>query len=172
MRVLLDERGVQFDGLVAANDNMALAALAELQLRGLKVPSDVAVCGFDDVIEASTSTPPLTTMRQPFQRMGQLALEALVANHNGKSVPPKLFMPTTLQLRRSCGCMSEAVVHVNQGMQMPRHEERVSDPTRSAQADSLLDAHREILYGRNAARHGIARFSCFLRKLPENGLKR
>jgi len=147
VRVLLDERGVQFDGLLAANDNMALAALAELQLRGLKVPSDVAVCGFDDVIESSTSMPPLTTMRQPFRRMGQLALEALVANHYGKSVPPKLIMPTMLQLRRSCGCMSEAVVHVNQGMQIPRHEERVADPTRLAQAGPLLEVRREILLG-------------------------
>ncbi len=147
VRVLLDERKVQFDALVAANDNMALAALAELQLRGLHVPYDVAVSGFDDAIESSTSTPPLTTVRQPLQKMGQLALEALVANHQGKSVPPRLFLPTTLLLRRSCGCMSEAVVHVNQGMQIAKLEEKVTDTTRMAQAGSLLEARREVLLG-------------------------
>jgi sigma-B regulation protein RsbU (phosphoserine phosphatase) len=63
VRTLLDERGKQFDALVAANDNMALAAMAELQSRGLQVPYDVVVCGFDDSLEAPTSTPSLTTMR-------------------------------------------------------------------------------------------------------------
>jgi len=58
VHALLDERGVQFDALVAANDNMALAAMAELQSRGLRVPYDVAVSGFDDAIESATSTPP------------------------------------------------------------------------------------------------------------------
>jgi signal transduction histidine kinase/DNA-binding LacI/PurR family transcriptional regulator/AraC-like DNA-binding protein len=147
VRVLLDEREVQFDALVAGNDNMALSALAELQSRGLQVPYQVAVSGFDDIIESSTSTPPLTTVRQPFQTMGRLALEALVAHHRGKSVPPKLFLPTTLVTRHSCGCMSDAVEHVNQGMQIPWHEERVADPTRLAKAGSLLEARREILLG-------------------------
>ncbi len=145
VRVLLDERRVHFDALVAANDNMALAALVELQSRGLQVPYDVAVSGFDDAIELSTSTPPLTTVRQPLQKMGQLALEALVAYHQGKSVPPKLFLPTTLLLRRSCGCMSEAVVHVNQGMQIAKPEKKAAHPTRMAQAGSLLQARRAVL---------------------------
>ena len=70
VRVLLDERKVQFDALIASNDNMALAAMEELQSRGLRVPYDVAVCGFDDAIEALTSTPPLTTVRQPLQANG------------------------------------------------------------------------------------------------------
>jgi signal transduction histidine kinase/DNA-binding LacI/PurR family transcriptional regulator/AraC-like DNA-binding protein/DNA-binding LytR/AlgR family response regulator len=146
-RVFLDERGVQFDALVAANDNMALAAMAELQLRGLHVPYDVAVSGFDDAIESSTSTPPLTTVRQPLQKMGQLALEALVAYHQGKSVPPRLFLPTTLMMRRSCGCLSEAVVNVNQGMQIAKPEEKATEPTRMAHAGSLLEERREVLLG-------------------------
>ncbi|MGA2490280.1 MAG: substrate-binding domain-containing protein, partial [Anaerolineales bacterium] len=145
MRVLLDDRGVQFDALVAANDNMALAAMAELQLRGLNVPYDVAVSGFDDAIESSTSMPPLTTVRQPLHRMGRLALEALLAYTQGKSVPPKLFLPTTLRVRRSCGCLSEAVVNVNQGMQITKVNERTTEPTRTAQASSLLEARREVL---------------------------
>jgi signal transduction histidine kinase/DNA-binding LacI/PurR family transcriptional regulator/AraC-like DNA-binding protein/ActR/RegA family two-component response regulator len=147
VRVLLDERGVQFDALVAANDNMALAAMTELQLRGLHVPYDVAVSGFDDAVESSTSTPPLTTVRQPLQKMGLLALEALVAYHQGKSVPPRLFLPTTLLMRRSCGCLSESVVNVNQGVQIARPEETASEPMEVVQASSLLEARREVLLG-------------------------
>ncbi|HVM72301.1 MAG TPA: substrate-binding domain-containing protein [Anaerolineales bacterium] len=147
VRALLDQRRVQFDALVAANDNMALAALTELQSHGLQVPYDVVVSGFDDAIGASTSTPSLTTVRQPFHRMGLLALQALVAYYQGKGVPSRLFLPTTLQVRRSCGCLSEAVVHVNQGMQFPRQEEKAADLLKINQAGPLLEARRELLLG-------------------------
>ncbi|MGB8214025.1 MAG: substrate-binding domain-containing protein [Anaerolineales bacterium] len=147
VRVLLDERKVSFDTLIAANDNMALAAVAELQSRGLRVPYDVAVSGFDDVIESATSTPPLTTVRQPLHRMGRLALEALLAYHQGKSVPPRLFLPTTLLTRRSCGCLSEAVVSVNQGMQSAWPEEKAAGNMPMAQAGPLLEARRAVLLG-------------------------
>lgn len=150
VRVFLDERHVQFDALVAANDNLAMAAQAELQTRGLSVPYDVAVSGFDDAIESSTSTPPLTTVRQPLQKMGRLALEALLAYHQGKSVPPKLFLPTTLLTRRSCGCLSEAVVNVNQGLPIARlpvasPNEKAAGKPANAQVGVLLEARRELL---------------------------
>ena len=121
--------------------------LTELQLRGLRVPYDVAVCGFDDIVKSSNSTPPLTTVRQPFHQMGRLALQALLAYHQGKSVPPRLFLPTTLQMRRSCGCLSEAVANVNQGMQFPKLDERGVDTSRLALAGPLLNANREVLLG-------------------------
>ena len=107
IRILLDERNVHFDGLVASNDNMALAAMRELQRRGIRVPYDVFVCGFDDSQEALTSTPPLTTLRQPMQQMGRLALEALFANVQHKSVPPEFTLPVQFIVRRSCGCQSD-----------------------------------------------------------------
>jgi signal transduction histidine kinase/DNA-binding LacI/PurR family transcriptional regulator/AraC-like DNA-binding protein/response regulator of citrate/malate metabolism len=147
VHILLDERGVQFDALVAANDNMALAAMVELQLRDIRVPYDVIVSGFDDAIEAPTSTPSLTTVRQPLLKMGRLALEALVAHHQGKSVPQRLVLPTTLMVRRSCGCLSEAVLRVDDGMQGPKPEEKVSDLSSHIQAGSPLGARREIILG-------------------------
>ncbi|MGB7538923.1 MAG: substrate-binding domain-containing protein [Anaerolineales bacterium] len=145
VRVLLDERGMQFDALIAANDNIALAAMAELQSRGLRVPYDVVVCGFDDSVEAPTSTPPLTTVRQPLKKMGRLALEALLAHHQGKSVPPKLILPTTLLLRHSCGCLSETVLHVGGGIPAVPPAEKTADPEDKTLACSLLEKRREIL---------------------------
>jgi len=161
VRTLLDERGMQFEALVAANDNMALAAMDELQSRGLRVPYDVAVSGFDDAIEARTTTPPLTTVRQPLHQMGRLALEALVAQYQGKSVPQELILPTTPLVRRSCGCLSEAVLRVDEGLQLTIGE-KAADDVKTAQAGPLLEARQEILLAevqRTTALRDAAAFS-------------
>ena len=61
MNLLLDERQVEFEAVVANNDNMALGVLQALQARGMRVPHGVAVVGFDDIEESRDVTPPLTT---------------------------------------------------------------------------------------------------------------
>jgi signal transduction histidine kinase/DNA-binding LacI/PurR family transcriptional regulator/CheY-like chemotaxis protein len=144
VRVLLDERGMQFDALIAANDNMALAAMDELQSRGLRVPYDVAVSGFDDAIEARTTMPPLTTVRQPLYQMGRLALESLLAQYQGKSVPPELILPTTPLIRRSCGCVSEAVLRVDEGLQRTAGKKSAAD-RKPVPAGKLLKARQDVL---------------------------
>ena len=145
IRVLLDERKVRFDALIASNDNMALAAMQELQSRGFRVPYDVAVCGFDDAVEALTSTPPLTTVRQPLKQMGRLAFEALLAHYNDKSVPPEFTLPVTLMVRRSCGCLSEAVLRVNEGLQADEPNLKIPLAGREIRAGVLLKARREVI---------------------------
>ena len=75
VELLVDERKVQFDGLAAANDYMALGAIPALQERDLQVPSDVAVIGFDDIEAAALAHPPLTTIRQDRERLGIVAVE-------------------------------------------------------------------------------------------------
>lgn len=67
VRVLLDERKQKFDVLVAANDYMALDALHVLQQRGIRVPEEVAVTGFDNTVESRLSVPPLTTVLLPVE---------------------------------------------------------------------------------------------------------
>jgi len=59
------------------NDMSALGAIQAIRQRGLRVPEDVSVVGFDDLFFASYTQPPLTTVRQPMRRMGQLAMESL-----------------------------------------------------------------------------------------------
>ena len=72
---LLEKRKLRFHAVVAANDRMAFGALEALQQRGVRVPQDVAVTGFDDLREAQATGVPLTTVHQSFYAAGKQALE-------------------------------------------------------------------------------------------------
>jgi len=109
IRTLLDERRLRFQAVVAANDSMAFGALETLQQRGVRVPDDVAVTGFDDLREAQATGVPLTTVRQSFYTAGRHALEALLKRIDGDTIPPVTVTPTQLLIRWSCGCLPENV---------------------------------------------------------------
>ena len=109
IRVLLDERKLRVQAVVAANDSMAFGALEALQQRGVRVPDDVAVTGFDDLREAQVTGVPLTTVRQSFFTAGKHAMETLLKRINGDTVPQVTVTPTQLLTRWSCGCLPENV---------------------------------------------------------------
>ena len=64
--------------IFVANDQMALGVLRALYERGRRVPEDVSVVGFDDTPESAYFIPPLTTVRQDFQRVGRAAVQLLL----------------------------------------------------------------------------------------------
>lgn len=64
--------------IFASNDEMAIGAIVELKSRGLRVPEDISVIGFDDIEFAGAYDPPLTTVRQPRREMGRAAMALLV----------------------------------------------------------------------------------------------
>jgi LacI family transcriptional regulator len=66
-------RGEPFTAVFAANDQMAFGAMLSLYLHGLRVPDDVSVVGFDDVLLSAYTTPPLTTVHVPTHELGQAA---------------------------------------------------------------------------------------------------
>jgi LacI family transcriptional regulator len=68
----------QPSAIFASNDDMAAAAVAVAHRRGLDVPGDLTVCGFDDTALATTIWPELTTIRQPISEMSRAAVELLV----------------------------------------------------------------------------------------------
>ncbi len=103
MQRLLD-RGAAFDALVAANDYMALGALSVLKAKGIRVPHTVRVAGFDDVQSAIMASPSLTTVRQPLQSLGALAIECLHESLNGGTPPLRNELDVELVTRQSCGC--------------------------------------------------------------------
>jgi len=69
------------------NDHMALGLLRALAERGMRVPGDVSVVGFDDIPESAYFLPPLTTVRQDFGELGRRALATLVDMIDGRTPP-------------------------------------------------------------------------------------
>ena len=115
IRLLLDERQVEFDAVLAANDWMAFGALHALEERGMRVPDDVALGGFDDTREAAASLPSLTTVRQPIYKLGRASLEVLLKLLAGEQMPDQTALPTKLVVRQSCGCSEPVVAHAAVG---------------------------------------------------------
>lgn len=98
---LLD-RVPDLDAVFVANDLMASGALLQLAARGLRVPADVAVFGFDDIGVAESTSPPLSTVAQPLTAMARRAGHLLAALLRGEDVPaePVVFEPR-ITLRES-----------------------------------------------------------------------
>ena len=84
----------------AANDQMALGVLRAFADAGRRVPEDVAVIGFDDVPDSADFRPPLTTVRQDFDALGERAVAALIAAIDGVDTGVEV-VPTRLVLRES-----------------------------------------------------------------------
>lgn len=103
--------------IFAGSDYMAYGAIAAATRRGLCVPQDVAIVGFDDNNASAHTEPALTTVRQPFYQMGRYATEILLSlledeRHTGRgeasksigeSEPLRMKLPATLVVRCSCG---------------------------------------------------------------------
>ncbi|HEX5731140.1 LacI family DNA-binding transcriptional regulator [Microbacterium sp.] len=86
--------------LFAANDQMALGLLRALAEAGRPVPGEVAVVGFDDIADAADYLPPLTTVRQDFDELGERAVDALMGAIDGRA-PRTDLVPTRLIVRES-----------------------------------------------------------------------
>ncbi len=90
------------DAVFAASDAMAIGAMRALREAGRRIPEDVAVVGFDNMPFADHTEPPLTTVRQPIQRAGALAVETLIdVIENPDSSPRRIILPTELVIRQS-----------------------------------------------------------------------
>lgn len=90
------------DGVFAGNDLMALGALKELLQMGVKVPEQVAICGFDGIQLTEYTEPGITTIAQPIYEMGALATEVLIKKIKGEEHENKVFeLPVRLIQRKS-----------------------------------------------------------------------
>ncbi|WP_240653149.1 LacI family DNA-binding transcriptional regulator [Sphingomonas crocodyli] len=85
------------DAIVAASDVIAIEAIKALIARGLKVPDDVAVVGYDDVPVAELMSPPLTTIRQDFRRGATELVDRLFRRHAGEDVGSMVMAPTLVK---------------------------------------------------------------------------
>jgi DNA-binding LacI/PurR family transcriptional regulator len=104
----------------------ALGAMRSIRLRGLRIPEDISVAGFDDLFIAAYTEPPLTTVRQPMRRMGQMAMEHLLMLISGAETVVKIKVQSELIVRQSTA-----------GVKIP--------PARNSQT---LRDHRELTAGK------------------------
>ncbi|MBN2509418.1 MAG: substrate-binding domain-containing protein [Spirochaetales bacterium] len=104
VREFLDDRKIPIDAIMAANDEMALGAIDELNRRNIIIPYDMAIVGFDDIHQARHIVPPLTTIRQPLKEMGTTAVRMLLEDIAGHKSDNNTVLQAELKIRHSCGC--------------------------------------------------------------------
>lgn len=101
MAALLDQHP-DLDAVFAAADIVAVGALRELAARGKEIPRDIAVVGFDDSVFATSTTPQLTTVRQPVEELGRTMTWRLLAQLAGEEhLPRSILLATELVVRDS-----------------------------------------------------------------------
>lgn len=89
--------------IFVSNDVMAMGAMDAIRNRGLRVPDDISVLGFDDIPQAALVRPALTTVQQPLEKMGRMAAQMLLdrLKNPGKKIE-RIELPTKLIIRESC----------------------------------------------------------------------
>lgn len=107
---LLDGRSYPFDALICSSDTQAFGAAQELTQRGIRIPQDVALFGFDDMPETRSNPLGLSTVSIPLGEMVHQGLNLLEKSIMGQEIPRDLQVPSSLVLRSSCGCFSENIV--------------------------------------------------------------
>jgi signal transduction histidine kinase/DNA-binding LacI/PurR family transcriptional regulator/AraC-like DNA-binding protein len=107
MQHILDS-GAAFTALIASNDLSGIGAMEALRSAGRRIPEDVAVIGFDDILEARSQIPILTTVRHPTFTLGYQAVLSVLETIQGRGQKENSTrVPTRLVIRQSCGCRPE-----------------------------------------------------------------
>jgi len=117
VRALLDERGLKLQAIVTSNDRVAYGVLEALQQRGIHVPDQIALTGFDDASESQSMGVPLTTVRASYHDLGRRAFDGLMKRINGQRLDEVNVLPSSLVVRWSCGCLPE---NVQQAIVLPK----------------------------------------------------
>jgi phosphoserine phosphatase RsbU/P len=108
IKELLDHRRIdpdKLDAVICASDLIAEGALLELGERGIRVPRDLALTGFDDLDRARYLIPPLSSVRQPLIELGATSARLLLQSLDGVESPVSTTLPSTAVIRGSCGCV-------------------------------------------------------------------
>src|SRR5690625_887759 len=95
------QRRPDYTAIVAANDQVALGIVHGLHDRGISVPDELSIIGFDDAPFSRHSIPPLTTVRQPFETLGRAVVDVLLAAVERRPIPQRTKIPPELIVRLS-----------------------------------------------------------------------
>ncbi len=128
---------IEFDAVIAANDGMAVGVVEELTARGVCVPVQVSVAGFNDSAEALFVEPPITSVRQPVFEVGRCATRLAAAKIRGEAIPLRTVLPVGLVTRKSCGCLMRGVSAITRPIKKTKQgtlRERIAAERRSLAA--------------------------------------
>ncbi len=128
MRLLIEDRRIQFDGVVAVNDELAYGAMSCLRDRGIRIPEEAAIIGFDNGPIGRVCTPPLTTVPNRIRERGRQAVRMLLAKINGEEVPELVVLPTSVKVRQSCGCLDPYIAQASEPPEKITNLSRGADP--------------------------------------------
>ncbi|TCS40379.1 EAL domain-containing protein [Reinekea marinisedimentorum] len=103
-RLFTDNRDEWPQAMVASTDSQAQSLVASLQRMGIRVPDDVIVTGSTGNVDSLFAEPPLTSIVEPTYELGWHAAERVIAAIEGRPEAESLIIPTSLAVRRSCGC--------------------------------------------------------------------
>lgn len=102
----------QPDAVFITSDTMALGAIRAIREAGLRIPEDIALIGFDDLPPAIQADPSLSTIRQPIQETGRIAVQKLIDKlDNVNYEPSSVILPNRLIVRASCGALHLGLDH-------------------------------------------------------------
>jgi len=142
-RFLQDGSGLP-QAILCANDNMALGAYAELTRRGLRVPEDIALSGYDCIRDAERHVPRITTVRQPLWEIGRRAVQIIGDVIAGRDVQKEYLYRSRLVLAGSCGCKDNAPVDERQllrELELNADEMRMYDNISASMMELLTGAY-------------------------------
>lgn len=132
----LNDAGQLPEAILCANDFMALSVTSELINRGLRVPEDICVSGYDGMKDTLLFTPTISTLSVPFKEMGEKAVALLDENQGRKTETKDYFYQTQLLKRESCGCLKGAGLEIT-GIKRTQYEESRVAHNRDVQFDYL-----------------------------------
>lgn len=109
--LLFDERKLSYDAIVSSYNDETINILNELKKRGIKVPDDIKLAGYEDDNFAKYAETPITTVYYPFWELGYYGCKYFIEMLTGreKDIPFSTFIPGKVIFRRSCGCNSNSV---------------------------------------------------------------
>ena len=124
---LLDIRENPPQAIICANDYMAMAVCNALGDRGISVPNDIAVTGFDDIRGAAEVVPSITSVSVDVPGMGRRAVDLLVSMIQNETVPDIDYMPAQVVERESCGCVEETRSHASSAVRKFYEEAQLAE---------------------------------------------
>ena len=137
--------GSDFTALIASNDLSCLGAIECLQEVGRPIPDDVAVIGFDDILDARSLSPSLTTIRHPTFSLGYQAVLTLLDHiHGDKDRIERVVVPPRLIVRQSCGCQPATSIASFQTANAPEPALQLDDLACAMADASLIEARNSL----------------------------